>query len=249
MAPAPDELASSIPPGTVEVLREQFEHGDRSYDCVLDGVIVGWRVRTPNGTLNSEFGKRNGRYHGLARRWTDEGVLIWQSFYLDGLEHGTARQYEGGKLIGTYTMEHGTGLDLWRDEGGLLAEEHHMKHGYRHGYERWWGRDDRTVWQEFHFKMGVEHGIFRDWNIRGRLRRGYPQYFVDGKRVTRRQYLRAAASDPSLPPFRSEENQPFRKLPPEHFASLPPELRRAREADAVADPRAGMSGHSPLVMR
>jgi hypothetical protein len=69
-------------------------------------------------------------------------------------------------------------------------------------------------------KRAIEHGVFRAWNARGRLRRGYPQYFVDGKRVRKRRYLKGSAADPSLPPFREEENRPDRKLPVEYLDQL-----------------------------
>jgi hypothetical protein len=55
--------------------------------------------------------------------------------------------------------------------------------------------------------------MFREWDRHGRLRRGYPRYFVAGRRVTRQQYEQARRTDPSLPPFDERENAPFRQLP------------------------------------
>jgi hypothetical protein len=67
----------------------------------------------------------------------------------------------------------------------------------------------------------------RDWNLKGHLRRGYPKYFVAGQQATRRQYLKAAASDPLLPPFRKAENRPRRVFPPIIARHLGDRRRRA----------------------
>lgn len=234
MEPDFDPLVLAIPADAVEVLDRRTDYAlgyNLTYRCEHHGVLVGSRTRSSEGVLMIEHALRNGQRHGRARRWTDDGELIWASAYVDGLEHGTASQYQDGQLLGTYTMEYGTGLDLWRNADGSLSEERHMKDGQFHGFERWWNLDNRSVWQESHFKHGVEHGIFRRWNHRGRLRRGLPRYIVNGQRVTKRQYVRVAALDPSLPPFSPEDNEPFRELPSEHFASLAPGLRRAQSAE------------------
>jgi hypothetical protein len=37
--------------------------------------------------------------------------------YVNGKIHGTAKQYgRDGSVIGTYTLRHGTGYDIWRVE-------------------------------------------------------------------------------------------------------------------------------------
>jgi hypothetical protein len=117
-------------------------------------------------------------------------------------------------------MRHGTGIDLWWDETWrkprrtYLAEVHFMRRGHRHGFEWWINEDQVSVYHELHWREDIAHGIERRWNFRGRLRRGYPKYFVAGQQVPRRQYIIAAASDASLPPFRKAENQPGRVFPP-----------------------------------
>jgi hypothetical protein len=216
-----DSMVPTQIPAGAEELRDfaaVFENLDyRGYTCVLDGKVVGYRVRTVAGRLVREHGLKDGRRHGPWRQWDDEGRLAFETSYLDGLEHGIARQWIDGQLQITYRMDRGTGVDLWVAFGSL-SEERHMKDGYRHGYERWWNWDDRTVRREGHYRMGREYGIFREWNAAGRVRRGYPRYFVDGRRVTRREYLHARRSDPSLPPILAEDNEPTRRLPPEYLA-------------------------------
>jgi hypothetical protein len=61
---------------------------------------------------------------------------------------------------------------------------------------------------------GEYHGIERRWNHRRKLHRGYPKYWVRGEAVTKRQYLKAAKSDKTLPRFRSRDNSPRRQFPP-----------------------------------
>lgn len=214
--PNSSEGKSSIPDGAAEVFVEVESSGHRLFKCVMNGEEVGCRRRGDHGELFEEHGLKDGRYHGYWRQWGPDGKLEFETLYVNGLEHGTARQWDNGKLVCSYEMDYGTGVDLY---GGVraLSEERHMNDGFRHGFERWWD-DNNTVWQESHFKRGKEHGVFRHWNHRGGPRRGYPQYFVDGSRVTKRQYLRAAALDPSLPPYREEDNNPERELPPEYLS-------------------------------
>ncbi len=45
---------------------------------------------------------------------------------------------------------------------------------------------------------------------------------MNGKKVTKRQYLRACKDDPSLPQFREEDNKPSRTFPPEIARELQP---------------------------
>jgi len=83
----------------------------------------------------------------------------------------------------------------------------------RYGYTWWINEDQTSVSVERHYVQGDPHGIEREWNEHGRLRRGFPRYFVKGNRIDKRQYLIAAVADPSLPRFRSEENSPERVFP------------------------------------
>ena len=117
------------------------------------------------------------------------------------------------------TMTHGTGLDLWRckktwgNKRVYLAEARHINEGKWHGFEWWLNEDQKSVQGEHHFRENLQHGVQRSWNSAGRLRRGYPRYWVNNKQVTKREYLRACAKDPSLPPFRESDNRPRRKFP------------------------------------
>lgn len=204
-----------IHPSAREVIEATFASGaKRTAFYERDGERVGFRCWNEDGSLAMEYGVRGGVMHGPFRTYWDNGQISEEATYVDGKEHGVTRQYDAdGALIGSYTMEHGTGVDLWFDCAGVLSEERHYLDGKRHGYERWWCGDNATVWQEEHFRHGEAHGIARHWNDRGRLRRGFPRYFAQGEQVTKRQYERACRADPSLPRFVSEENLPHRRRP------------------------------------
>jgi hypothetical protein len=92
------------------------------------------------------------------------------------------------------------------------------------GTERWWNPDQKTVYSETEWLNGEWHGATRHWTD-GRLDRGFPKFFVRGKRVSRRAYLKLAARDPSLPPYRPEADSPARALP-KTFLELRQRTRR-----------------------
>jgi len=115
-------------------------------------------------------------------------------------------------------MVHGTGYDVWRNQiadGPVYASEiHSMRDGLMHGFEWWLNEDHRSVYEEKHWHEGKLHGVERFW-VGKKLRRSYPKYWVQDKAVTKRQYVRAAQKDPTLPPFRVKDNSPTREFPPE----------------------------------
>lgn len=195
-----------------------YDHDYQSATFELDGKIVGERTWDLRGDLDSEWGIKDGRRHGPQRRRTD-GVLTFETNWVDGKEHGIARQYwDDGRPLGTYKMVHGTGVDLWRcNLTGKLSEEWHWTDGEMDGLVRFWNDDEKTIWEEKHCKASVEHGIFREWNDKGRLRRGFPQYYINGKKVRKREYLTGCKRDETLPAFREEDNNWHRPLPAEYL--------------------------------
>jgi hypothetical protein len=219
---------SSIPKAARERVTATFVTGPQRYkaECILNGKVVGIRYFHETGELEYECPLKNGLAHGIEYRSDVPGELLSAEPYSNGLPHGTARQWsKDGKLIGTYTMQHGTGIDLWwceSFENGLpyLSEARYVKGGTRHGFDWWLNEDQKSVWEERHFRNDQMHGIERSWNWQGRLRRGYPRYWVNGARITKRQYLRARAKDPTLPPFRKTDNRPQRRFPAEVIANL-----------------------------
>ena len=210
---------SSIPAAARERITARYVATRTKYmaECRFDGQLVGMRHFDESGELACEVPLRHGKIHGLVR-WFEGGRPSFTEPYARGLPHGVARQWSAeGAPMGSYSMKRGTGIDVWRchDSSGrqpYVSEIRHLKNGRLDGFE-WWLDVDRRVWWERHFRNHQLHGIERIWNSRGRLRRGYPRYWMGGKQVGKRQYLRACAADRSLPPFRDPDNQATRINP------------------------------------
>jgi hypothetical protein len=203
-------------------------------EYLLNAEIVGFRQFDENGLLEFERPMRNGTTHGTLYDFQD-GVVTFAEPYTNGLAHRIARQWSrDGEPIGTYTMKRGTGLDLWRVKADWgngrvhLSEARYLENGKWHGFEWWLNEDQKSVHSERHFCEDLQHGIEREWNFEGRLRRGFPRYWVHGKRVAKRAYLRAGATDPSLPAFRESDNSPRRVFPAEVSAHCIARKRRSR---------------------
>lgn len=220
---------SSIPKTAREHVVEKYPDGKKKRaEYRLRGKVVGIRCFFETGEPDFENGLKNGKKHGTEYVWYCPNLLSSSEPFVEGVAHGTVKQWSSdGKLIGTYRMTHGTGLDLWREQredGSVyLSEVRSCKDGHCHGFGWDINEDQESVHKELHFSSsGLWHGICREWNARGRLCRGYPQYYVNNKKVTKRQYLLACKDDPTLPPFRVEDNSPSRVFPPEIAKHLRP---------------------------
>ena len=233
-SPAP-RYRSSIPKLATERVLARYPSGAKQRaEYLLGPDLVGTRHFHETGEPSSETPLKQGRPHGLTYRWDMPGVLLSTEPYVDGLPHGTARQWENGQLLGTYDMVHGTGVDLWwgrhPDGERFLAEARYLRDGHREGFEWWIHDDQRRVYEERHCRRGELHGIERVWDMEGRLRRGYPKYWVNGAQVSKRAYVSGCRRDATLPPFRDHEGAPERRFPPEILEALGPRRRRRRPA-------------------
>lgn len=219
---------TSIPESAEEHITEAYADGQKmKAEYILNGEIVGVRFFHETGEPSFEYTLQHGRLHGVQYRWDEPGILLSAEPYEDGLPHGTAKQWSGeGKLIGAYTLVHGTGIDLWWQDCGepYLSEVHYVKDGMYHGYEWWLSADQKKVYEERHWWQAQLHGIERRWNRRWRLSRGYPGYYIHGQRVKKRQYIKAGKLYPELPVFREEDNRPERVFPAEIQAHLRKEI-------------------------
>lgn len=163
---------------------------------------------------------RDGKKHGREIDWDDDGTLVSVEPYFDGKIHGTGKQYDRhGRVIGTCKLVHGTGYDIWRNQISdgqfYVAEIHSNRNGSLDGFVSWLEPDQKSVHDEKHWCKGQLHGIDRERNFAGKLRRGFPKYWVHDRAVTKRQYIAAAREDPTLPRFRLKDNRPRREFPPE----------------------------------
>ena len=121
---------------------------------------------------------KNGRRHGFVRAWLKNGTLATEEPFRTGLLHGICRQWdEKGRLLGTYKMVHGSGIQrVWHDNGQIQMEI-------------------STVFGEF-------CGRSRMWLADGTL---ISEHFcLRQKNVSAEEYRAAAAKDKSLPRFRGQ---------------------------------------------
>ncbi|HYL74601.1 MAG TPA: hypothetical protein VEU96_10370 [Bryobacteraceae bacterium] len=205
-----NRIRGSIPRKAKEVAH--YLNGEKvSAEYFVRGKLVGRRSWHANGQLDIEWSYRNGHPHGLWREWHENGQLFSQTQYKNRYEHGQALQWNReGRLIGGYRLNMGTGVDLWWGYSDHYpSEEHHLLNGLPHGFERWWSSRAR-IYSEDHWFNGERHGISRRWTDH-RLDRGYPEFYISGKRTTKREYLKAAKNDATLPAYDLKDDSPRRK--------------------------------------
>jgi hypothetical protein len=168
-------------------------------------------------------GLRRGVPNGYQIEYVD-GRVSYAEPFVGGVQHGWARQYaRSGRLIIECRFDRGTGTDYWCDDRGHLSEEHPLVSGKPSGVERWWA-SERGIYSETHWLEGQWHGPRRHWR-EGKLDRGFPQFFIRGKRASKRDYLKAVRRDPTLPAYRPEDDSPERTLP-RAFAALRARARK-----------------------
>jgi antitoxin component YwqK of YwqJK toxin-antitoxin module len=204
-----------LPPilkGTEEAVLNSHANGAKfNTHHFKGGKLVARCSWEANGGLGLVVPVRGGRENGVASRYHENGRLMWRTTYRNGLEHGLASQWNSrGKLLGKYRMVHGTGVDLWWDEQGRLLEERNVRDGKMHGVERWWMG---PLWRESYWWEGAEHGIHREWRVDGRLKPGFPKFYLRGEKVTKAVYARAALSDKTLPEYTAKGDTARRAQP------------------------------------
>jgi len=203
-----------------EYIQEGAFHHDRVTDCLLNSILVGQRVYNREGVMILETPMKEGLKHGWESTWNDDGTLLLVEPYVNGRIHGTAKQYgRQGNVIGTYTLIQGTGFDVWRqekeDRTNFVSEIHRLQDGTPHGYEWHFASSQGELWHERHWYIGKLHGIERIWSSKGKLRRGYPMFYVLEQEVSKQTYLKLARDDKTLPAYRAEDRLPHRIFPPE----------------------------------
>ena len=108
------------------------------------------RVFFRNGFLREEISFAGKRRHGPRRTWHPNGRPASEEFYEHDQLHGLCRQWNScGKLLGSYQMNHGTGIQCdWFDNGRLQLEASTVA-GKFTGRIRVWLRDGTLVSEQF----------------------------------------------------------------------------------------------------
>jgi|SRR5579863_2075608 len=214
---------SLIPKSAREVVDKCYPHGTKAESSFFVArKRVGRREWWDDGQLMSEWGLKDGKKHGNVLDFDPNGQLSFVEPYRNGRPHGKATQFASdGSVLICYIMQDGVGLDLWCQGDGKLSEERYCPADGELGYTRWWNCDNKSIHSEQSWlNSSGWHGILREWNTGERLRRGFPQFYVKGQRVSKKQYCRACESDSLLPQYIPEKDQPFRNLPPEYLAQM-----------------------------
>jgi len=104
------------------------------------------RTHHRNGLLAVEEIFSGQKLHGRRRTWHRNGQLATEEHYRDGRLHGLSRQWsEKGRLLGSFRMQHGTGLQKsWHDNGRLNLEFSTVE-GQFCGRSRLWLSDGTLV--------------------------------------------------------------------------------------------------------
>jgi hypothetical protein len=131
------------------------------------------RIFHRNGVVTAEENLCGQKLHGRRRTWHRNGKLASEEFYRDGLLHGICRQWnENGALLGSFRMEHGTGVQKsWHDNGRLNLEFSTVSGGFC-GRSRLWLQDGTLL---------------------------SDRIYVQGRIVTPDEYRKASAHDSRLP--------------------------------------------------
>jgi antitoxin component YwqK of YwqJK toxin-antitoxin module len=179
-----------------------------------------------NGFMELKYGVKNRRAHGNHYEWF-LGKLIFFEKIRNGMAHGTAKQWssETGKLIGSFKMKNGNGIDLWwQDWPGQvhLREVCFFKNGKPHRVEWAINENQKSVFHERHWFNGKWHEIFRQWKNARALHPGFPKFFIKDRKVSKAEYVKASEKDPTLPKYNVKDDRWFREFPP----SLKPHLKR-----------------------
>ncbi len=231
----------SIPSSAREKVTELYSGGNKSRsEFWLGGHLVGvvvWSYDADGKTPvpGIAWGVRKGRPDGyrVSCEWRPNvgWYVEYAEPFVDGLLHGWAKQYTPrGKLLMASPFVRGTGIDFWCFDSGALCEEHPSVAGANSGCERWWVEANDTIAEERWWRENQVHGIVREWNWRkGRLKPGFPKFFVRNKEVLKATYLNARQRDSTLVEYRKADDKPERPLP-KQFLVLRRRARRLRRA-------------------
>ena len=131
-----------------------------------------------NGQLRMITRHADGKILGVSRAWHYNGQLAQETRYRNGKLHGTSCQWDPrGKLLGSFTMNRGTGtMRHWFDDGRLCSDTD-LLNGKFHGRMRTWLRDGKLVEEAF---------------------------CIGNSNVSRAAYLKAAKDHPDWPQYEGQ---------------------------------------------
>jgi antitoxin component YwqK of YwqJK toxin-antitoxin module len=204
-----------LPAGAIEKEVPFRPTKDRTRKTLLyvGSTVVGARYYNPEGKLICDSPIKDMKIHGKEREWFSNGVLKYEGNYLDGLKDGVFYQYNSeGKLLGTFEIKNGTGIELYWHDNGQLAQEIEYTKGVVTGRKRSWSSGGKLLEEELYNTHGRKEGassryypngkleqtlqyfdihdfcIVRRWNELGEPEAGTPYVFFNGQRLDKEAY-------------------------------------------------------------
>lgn len=117
------------------------------------------RLYYRNGQIHMEQRELGTKLHGFSRTWHHNGQLAEERPYRRGLLHGTCRQWdENGRLLGSFTMNDGTGRQFYWHQNRKPRLEINSLNGKFYGRMRLWMQDGTLVQETFYISnVDVSH--------------------------------------------------------------------------------------------
>lgn len=135
----------------------------------MDAQVGAWSAYFPSGQLRSRVQFVDGVLDGLSERWHDTGHKALEQPFSQGLTHGTLHAWgTDGRLLGSRTLVHGTGVYTEWHPTGHRANEGHMVSGRLDGEWLFWTDDGRLASVE-HYADDVMHGAFTYFGPEGQV--------------------------------------------------------------------------------
>tara|TARA_R110002049_G_scaffold25557_7_gene89668 strand:+ start:1577 stop:2146 length:570 start_codon:yes stop_codon:yes gene_type:complete len=144
---------------SLDELRIDPSSGDRIYNGLpFTGLAV---QRRGDGQLASEEPFKNGRRHGLLRRWFDNGELAFESAYERGRRDGMTRSWWRNGNIRSKTMyvedkANGIAWRWYRD--GEKFKRYSFSAGVPSGIQQAWRRNGK-LFSNFEYRNGRAYGL------------------------------------------------------------------------------------------
>ncbi len=189
----------------------------------------------PNGQIEQEGSYVNGDHripHGTNRRWYENGVLAWEGTFKNGIPNGWNRQWhENGVLAKEIYLNQQIpdGVSRQWDSKGKLIGSFEIKNGT--GVQKEW-HEDGTIKIEIPWINGIVTGRIRvywgDGTVCG------DEYNIKNRKVSKKKYLEACKKDPTLPRYddieKDKKSQAVKKPPIPNNDELCKEIINSQQA-------------------
>jgi len=126
---------------------------------------------------------KDGKIHGIYKRWHDEGVLSEESTYTDGKLNGKQYYYSiYGRLMHEFNYKDGimNGIQIaYHEQLGTIMSKYYYKEGRPHGEHTTYHKNGTLSSLNTYNDRGLLIGTSRCWHSNGRLARDAT--YIDGK--------------------------------------------------------------------